>query len=380
MDRPNIDQYFALFSCVQVVSGHKGAILCDMQRSVYTPVDKDLADFLQVSSKYKIRQIVQRIGEEKTEQVLAFLDQLVQSELGFYTDEPRRFPPISLEWKSPLPITHAILYVKHPAGMPYEEVLGALDQLGCNALQIQLDPEANLAVLEEILTLTQRSRIKSIELIVPQNILPGTYIHNLINKYLRITLLVVSGAPAASDFSYRGALVKMVESIDSIKHCGCVSPDYFNLNILSYTEALHFNSCLNRKIAIDAEGDIRNCPSMPESFGNIRNTTLQDALAHPDFKKYWNITKDQVAVCRDCEFRYICTDCRAYVEEPGNAYSKPLKCGYNPYTCEWEEWSTHPLKQRAIDAYGMREILPEFQLKADYVPVPKKRVRVGAAV
>ena len=361
MNRPNVDQYFALFSCVQVVTGHKGAILCDMQRSVYTSVDKELAEFLKVAARYRIGQIIDRIGADKKELVLDFLDRLVQSELGFYTSEPGRFPPISLDWKSPLPITHAILHVKHHTGMPYETVLDALDQLGCNALQIQLDPQANLAVLEEILTLTQRSRIKSIELIVPQEILPLTYIHNLINKYLRITLLVVSGASDASGFSYRGALVKMVESIDSVKHCGCISPDYFNLNIVSYTEALHFNSCLNRKISIDADGAIRNCPSLPQSFGNIRDTTLRAALAQPAFKKYWNITKDQVAVCRDCEFRHICTDCRAYVEEPGNAFSKPLKCGYDPYACTWEEWSTHPLKQQAIDAYGMREVLPELE-------------------
>jgi len=100
---------------------------------------------------------------------------------------------------------------------------------------------------------------------------------------------------------------------------------------------------------------------MAQSFGNIKDTTLQEALDHPEFKKYWNVTKDQVAVCKDCEFRYICTDCRAYIENPEDMYSKPLKCGYNPYTCEWEEWSTNPLKQKAIDYYGMREILPEFK-------------------
>jgi hypothetical protein len=40
-------------------------------------------------------------------------------------------------------------------------------------------------------------------------------------------------------------------------------------------------------------------------------------------------------------------------------YSKPLKCGYNPYTCEWEEWSTHPMKQKAIEYYGMQELVKE---------------------
>lgn len=92
---------------------------------------------------------------------------------------------------------------------------------------------------------------------------------------------------------------------------------------------------------------------MTQSFGNIRNTTLAEALSHPDFKRYWHINKDSISVCRDCEFRYICTDCRAYLEDPGNDLSKPLKCGYDPYTCTWQEWSTHPLKHNAMLHYGM---------------------------
>ena len=31
----------------------------------------------------------------------------------------------------------------------------------------------------------------------------------------------------------------------------------------------------------------------------------------------------------------IFSDERAYLTEPSNIYSKPLKCGYNPYTGEW---------------------------------------------
>jgi len=131
------------------------------------------------------------------------------------------------------------------------------------------------------------------------------------------------------------------------------------MNIESFTEAQHHNTCLNRKISIDSEGNIKNCPSMKESYGNIRDTTLQEALEKPGFKKYWNINKDQVEVCKDCEFRYICTDCRAYLEAPENIYSKPLKCGYNPYTCEWEEWSTNPLKQKAIEYYGMQGLVKQ---------------------
>lgn len=92
---------------------------------------------------------------------------------------------------------------------------------------------------------------------------------------------------------------------------------------------------------------------MKESFGNIKNITFQGALKAKDFKKYWNINKDKISVCKDCEFRHICTDCRAYIENPEDIYSKPLKCGYDPYTATWEEWSTNPLKQKAKAYYNI---------------------------
>jgi SPASM domain peptide maturase of grasp-with-spasm system len=74
---------------------------------------------------------------------------------------------------------------------------------------------------------------------------------------------------------------------------------------------------------------------MKKSYGNIRQTTLSEALKKNGFKDYWEINKDQIDVCKDCEFRYICTDCRAFIQEPGNMFSKPLKCSYSPYTSLW---------------------------------------------
>ena len=138
----------------------------------------------------------------------------------------------------------------------------------------------------------------------------------------------------------------------------------FIINNKFYSESLNHNTCLNRKIAVDINGDIKNCPSMVKSYGNIRDTSLLRAIQQPGFKRYWDINKEQVAVCKDCEFRYICTDCRAYTEDPydtsgpdGTNLSKPLKCGYNPYTGEWSKWSTNPLKEKAIEFYGMEDLV-----------------------
>ena len=219
----------------------------------------------------------------------------------------------------------------------------------------------------------ETSIIEAIEVFAPyesDTVLKGLI--KLMKKNYRIRSVTLYNAPENIIKYSRtigfGQIVTVTTDIKGHLNCGFISHHYFITNISTYTESLAHNSCLNRKISIDVDGNVKNCPSMSQSFGNIKDTTLQEALDHPDFKKYWNITKDQIAVCKDCEFRYICTDCRAYLENPEDMYSKPLKCGYNPYTCEWEEWSTNPLKQMAIDYYGMREVLPEFKMKPDYVP------------
>lgn len=160
-----------------------------------------------------------------------------------------------------------------------------------------------------------------------------------------------------SEFENSGLITFTDQKITSKTHCGIINQRYFVSNIKTFTEAQHHNTCLNRKLSVDTNGDIKNCPSTQTVFGNIKKTTLQEALQHQQLEELWHITKDQIAVCNTCEFRYVCTDCRAYLENPDDKLSKPLKCGYNPKTCEWEDWSTNPLKKQAIKHYGLQEIV-----------------------
>jgi SPASM domain peptide maturase of grasp-with-spasm system len=153
--------------------------------------------------------------------------------------------------------------------------------------------------------------------------------------------------------------IRMVtQQVSSEMHCGVISLNSLNApSVANFFETKLFNGCLNKKVSIDSSGEIKNCPSMARSFGNTRDTSLARAVHSPGFSDKGKITKDQVKTCRDCEFRYVCSDCRAFVEDPADPYSKPLKCGYDPYTCEWEEWSTHPMKQKGIKYYGLVKTL-----------------------
>ena len=83
---------------------------------------------------------------------------------------------------------------------------------------------------------------------------------------------------------------------------------------------------------IDSSGYIKNCPSMEQHYGHISYTSLISVANKSQFKLFWDISKDKIEVCKDCEFRHICTDCRAYTLSDKSIYAKPSKCSYDPYT------------------------------------------------
>jgi SPASM domain peptide maturase of grasp-with-spasm system len=101
-------------------------------------------------------------------------------------------------------------------------------------------------------------------------------------------------------------------------------------------ESKLYNNCLNRKLGIDIHGNIKNCTALNKSYGNLKDSNLIEIVSSLEFQKLWLIKKDDIMVCKDCEFRYMCSDCRAFTEN-NDLYGKPKYCRYNPYKMEWNK-------------------------------------------
>ena len=54
-----------------------------------------------------------------------------------------------------------------------------------------------------------------------------------------------------------------------------------------------------------------------------------------EFRQCWSIKKDNIKVCKDCELRYNCIDCRAGHQVDNG--SKPVGCNYDPYKLIWND-------------------------------------------
>jgi len=317
-----------------------------------------------LNKKHTVEEVIQLFGEENKEVIYEYLEYMDEKEYGFYCEEDEfdLFPELNKEYLVPSYITNTVLELKKENIGLLDGLVSQIENLGCKDVALVVYEELSEKQFLNILEYFVDTRIKSIEITSKFHLSVNEIFLKKINRKIsQLTKLIFFSAPEDKAEYWDNEIlfdrIFTTKPITSFKSCGVVDTKYFNTNLPKVIEAINHNSCLNMKISIDRNGNIKNCPSMPGSFGNIENTTLEEALNKPGFKKYWNITKDQIAICKDCEFRYICTDCRAFREKPEDEFARPLKCGYNPYTSEWEEWSENPLKQKAIDFYGMREII-----------------------
>lgn len=355
--------YFLLFTNCILVKGYKRSAIIDLQKNNTHLIPNDLQEVLLKSNKIDLNQIYLEYGVENRKILEQYFENLLNLELGFFCtkSEIDFFPKLNLDFDVPFHITNCIIENFYEVNF-YKGIITQLENLGCEYIEIVLYDYIENCILENILDLFFYSSIKYIGLIIKYDTSKNEkFIKSLTSKRLRLANVTIHHAIEEKLLNQKDYNLANVfytnKKILSFNFCGVVKKNYFSNKMLHFTESQNHNSCLNKKISIDKEGNIKNCPSMGESFGNIKDTTLEEALNHPNFKKYWNINKDQIEVCKDCEFRHICTDCRAFIEEPENQYSKPLKCGYNPYTNEWAEWSANPLKQKAIEYYGMQNLV-----------------------
>ena len=263
---------------------------------------------------------------------------MVDNRLGFFDDEPHLFPNLDLMWDAPAAITNAIIDIDNENYhyQYHKNVLIELSSFNCYCIEFRSYSLIDIDILRHLLSVTQDSRIKEIRFVlVYDKKLDALFRDELIYQHKRIESITFHQSVKNDTQLLKDVHINYVTDAFDIKSCGEVCPGSFSINIEHFSEAVHFNSCLNRKISVDAMGYIKNCPSQEENFGHISKNTLQEALNNNRFQDLWKVKKDDIKICKDCEYRYICTDCRIFKQTENDNYAKPLKCSYDPYTTTW---------------------------------------------
>lgn len=331
---------FLLYECCIPVKGFGRSIICDLQRNSFHFIPNGLLEIL-IEMKGKPTSIIKKKYKNKYDDLIdEYFNFLVTKEYGFWCENPKNFPPIDFSFYSPEIINNAIIDINKDSTHNYEKIFNELFILRCKYLEIRIYSELDLIDLNKIISLSKKTALSNIDIFLKYS--KGLSVEEIFNSVIEgntiIGNLVIHSSPFDKTYEDKYYRIKFIkQQIINSNCCGNISLEQFTIDIPTFTETLKYNNCLNKKISVDVNGNIKNCPSMRKVFGNITKDSLVDIVNNINFKEVWSITKDKIQICSDCEFRYICSDCRAFIQDRDNLLSKPLKCGYDPYTNVWKK-------------------------------------------
>ncbi|OJJ15278.1 grasp-with-spasm system SPASM domain peptide maturase [marine bacterium AO1-C] len=337
----NSHKPFRLFSACFITQGHTRSLISDPQREAIYFVPVILGEILTKNQGLSFTQLVEKYGEANRSHLVEYFEFLLERQLIFFLEddwEQSAFPALDLSaYESAPVIEHLILDIGQDTNYDPRIVLEQLKELGVFHVEIRYYTSVSLDKLSYLEALKD-TMVKSVEVLLPyQTDYTPEFIkaQKLREKYPWLLQITFFDAPEAQEVKEQHLLLSYTpQTVSSAQHCGKIGYWAFANDLPMITLNQSHNSCLYKTMGIDENGFIKNCPSMQENFGHINNTSLTEAVAKPGFRKHWNTHKAQIEVCKICEFRDICSDCRAYTQND-DPYGKPLKCGYDPYVGEW---------------------------------------------
>ena len=332
-----MNNFFKLFASCIPVRGVSRSTLCDMQRGQIRFIPNDLCDLLLKFESSTFNEILLHYGKEHERTLTEYFEFLVENEFGFWCEDPSLFPNIDNLWESASIIENGIIDVNQLSNHNFEHIFNEYSAVGCNALEIRFFDYYPLSELKSILLFLETSRISTVNILLKySDSFDFLDLLSILNTYVRVNAISIHSAPPdkLNGLNKNRKISFFETEITSNNLCGNIGMKYFVVDQDTFFESQNYNTCLNKKVSIDVNGDVKNCPSLRSVYGNIKRISLKKCLETTTIRDLWSTSKEQIETCKECEFRHVCTDCRAFLNSD-NSKEKPEKCKYNPLTMEW---------------------------------------------
>jgi hypothetical protein len=296
--------YFLLYAHNVPVRGKTVSAIYDLHGGAITRIPNVLFD------------IVQRLVHEPVEAVrecyhydVASFDQYLKflqaKNLGFWTDEPERFPATEFVWRYPGLLTHAVLeYEFDHYALP--EVLVQLDNLLCRHLELRLDLAGRSAeALWQLLTPLAQSSFKTITLFIRYaEATPPELLDELFATQPKLTHIFCHSAPATVRSTQHARVLTTRWRLGPDDAPAALPAPRYVVSPAYFAEAQQHNPYYNGKVCVSRRGQLKNCLRHARSFGQVQTEPLRQLITQADFQDLWHACPDKIEGLRDSELRY----------------------------------------------------------------------------
>lgn len=307
---------FKLYPDCKLVTGKTRDAIYDLTRNGIYIIPHDMSKCIDDNSNVVY---LDKFPSDKRKEYVKFL---TENELGRF-DMPEEIIALSNEFITPSNISNAIIDIGE-RDLPLLKISMELSDLVCESVFLRF---MNRVPFDYIIACSKNfisQSMSSIELGIQYEADIDDRIYDLMSQIPICSRIVVVNSPfTKTEVSFIGIPIRYTQNgyscIDDLNTDYSV---FSNANLDFYLESLKYNNCLNKKVAIDQYGNIKNCPELTKTFGNISTSVLSEVVESHEFRKLWYMTKDNVKKCCDCELRYACQYC---------IFAAKM-CSYNVYT------------------------------------------------
>lgn len=297
--------YFKLFSDCFIVDGQNGSLIYDINRNKLFPISNEVSSYIKEANGMEIREIERRLPSD----FKIVFNEFIQKEIGFLHSESDIFPDINLEFDEPIRLYSSIIEIGETIEYDFENVLFEILNFGCKQIIVYFNLINNEILFRKTLEILLEnifdSFVTNLELIIP-----STYeeIFNQIqiDENLRITSVLIFNAHQNNVLLCPLDVLKVYTTDKLINWTENISVENFSINVKLFSEAMHFNLGLNKKVTITQKGEIKNYINHERTFGNVNTNTIQDIISSTEFQEKWILNNDKIEKCKECKYRYCC--------------------------------------------------------------------------
>lgn len=298
--------YIVLFAYCKIVKGKDKNILCDLQKGKIKYIPQAMITVITLLQSQPYLEVKEYFKAEETI-FLSYVTFLLQEKFAFQSElAASHFPDLENSWSSPEIINNAIVEYSF-THYNLKSLFVQLDDLLTKFIELRLTVcrENNLNELVDVLEYCSQSVCCSLQIMLPS--CAPTYCSKIINtldQFPIVNRIVFYSSEAKHTVNREKHTVYFIpESLEDITKATIASTVLIN-NIAYYHECQNHNPYYNKKVAITAKGQIKNCIKNKKVFGSLSKQPLKQVVNSDEFQEFWYVTPDQIIDIQDSELRY----------------------------------------------------------------------------
>ncbi|EJL69783.1 hypothetical protein, partial [Chryseobacterium populi] len=244
-----MNRFFNLYSNCIPVKGNEESIIVDLQNTEHINVPNLLLEILKKTRTHTVSGIKNFFNNNLNEGIDHYFNYLEDIDYGSFLDNVENFPELNLEWYSPFKVNSAILEIHEDCKYDFNSAIKELSSLACSSIQIRINnPNVN-NILSSILDATRKSRIRNVEIFLPESLYEENYLIYLDDIENRIKTFVIHSVEDEiltknlyknSKYYIDNKLIFTSRTINS-STTDNIKKENFIINMEFFTEAQHHN-------------------------------------------------------------------------------------------------------------------------------------------